>query len=147
MRQLAKTGRVPSLGDGSHIQDGQGFILGVHPPALYAVARPNQEWKAAMWMALIDQCDRGAEKIGSMIDKAIADIKSGMTEGQTVRDLLVSTVGRPDVSHQIAAKIQGALPVVGSPTISDPSALWTAASSWGESHVVYWIANANEPVA
>ena len=154
MKALAASGRVPSLGDGSSIVDGQGFICGVHPPAMYGERRPNpgdpgldkkqSMWKVATWTGVLDQCDPGAEAVDAMVDNAIAKIKEGMTEGQTVRDVLVTTVGRPDLSHRLAKKIQTAIPVVGTPTVADPSVLFAAFNVWGESNITYWVADADE---
>ena len=142
MKALAKAGRVKALGDGSQIQDGQNFIMGLAPPQAYGEKRenpPTSMLKAASWFGLLEQCEAGDENAVKMEDDFFTKLKGNLKEGHMLKDVQISTIGRPDRSHALAAKMKRLLPVEGEISVVDPSNLYAAASVWGESQVLFWL--------
>ena len=142
VKVIAKTGRLPSLGDGSSIQDGQRFIMGNMPPDMYAVERPNPPasmWKVHTMLGMVDQCAPGAEAQAEMEAKYIAKLKEA-TAGKKLRDLVVHSVGRPDVAHRYARLFKEELGVdEAEVTVCESNALGSATALWGDTSVFYWM--------
>ena len=211
IKQLAKSGRAPDLGDGSKVEDGMIFARGclpkqasdchhtsltrrshvahtsltrhshdsllvqasdvtthytrktshvTHKSALpqqkQAAAPPFGEegmigaartnpgkdgtmFKVASWMGAIANCAAGGE--GALEGEIFGKIKAALGPGQTLRDVIVQSIGRPDLAYKMAARIKDSgLPVAAEEiSVTEPGALLAAGSSWGEIQVYFWI--------
>merc|ERR1719463_152918 len=126
-KRMASFGRMKDLGDGSGIQEGQVFVRGAlpvpkdaapHPMwgdegkigvprstvALPIGSDPKTLYKAMSSFSPIAQCDAGEENREKMIRETFEKIKAVLEPGQVLRDLTLTSVGRPDVSYKIISQ-------------------------------------------
>ena len=138
--RLAKWGRVPALGDGSDVQPGQYFTMGMRPGS--SEGERSLPYKAKNFLALLNQApaDPGNDEgvIMKLLDREIAIIKDNLTPGQKLRDVFVGTPIRADMSVKLGEKLKSELPIEGEVTIIE-SLVTAMLCQYGEFMIFYWI--------
>lgn len=141
--KLAKWGRVPSLGDGSGVKDGQFFTMGMRPGKMPAGKRGLGD-KAKNFMGLInavaaDPTAKSDEStVMKLIDEELKAIADFLKPGQKLRDVFVGTPIRADMAVKLGEKIEKLLPVEGGITIADSLCI-SMLCQYGEYFIMYWI--------
>ena len=92
-------------------------------------------------MGPIATCAPGDED--ALVDDIFSKVAAALGPKQQLRDVIVQSIGRPDLAHVLAARIKngvGGLRVDPKEvSVTDPGALLAAGSSWGEIQVYFWI--------
>ena len=139
--QLAKTGRIKSLGDGSQIKPGQTFITGCLPDNVGEPRDnpPKSMWKVAAFFAVIAEAEAGQEAKDQMTKETFEKMAE-LTKGKFIKNVCISSIGRPDYAHNLAKQMKELIPnISGEIYVHDPNTLLAAASVWGECQMHYWV--------
>ena len=166
MKAIAATGRAPDLGDGSGIEDGQLFCRGNMPrpdndpmskvlpwgtAGEVGAPRPtvvlpigsdmSSMMKPATMLGAVAQCGLGDEEYQSMITTVFDKIKANIGPNRVLKDVVINSVGRPDVAHKLAGRVRAELPVASEKEVSvaGDSAVSAAMGGWGNSGMIFWV--------
>ena len=138
--KVAKSGRVPELGDGSQIEPGQQFVFGTVPPnpdpATY-----NDMMKAKRMLNLLETHPAGPGVEAAAQLSFIKTLKAGLAPNEVVRDVIIYSLGRIDFANNFAQLLRENVKLLPGDriTVLMAPAIMAAFMSWGEIMMTYWV--------
>ena len=138
VKALAKWGRVPALGDGSGVQDGQFFSMGCSLPE-YTETPRTVKGKAMNFMGLLDQVDSSPTAQMDLVKMRLQKIKDALKPNQEIRDFRVLYNLRADAAAEVVKMAKEILPLRDEPYVGEGTLASVFLISYKEIIFFYWI--------